>query len=380
MDKIHCVQKKYKTETGESMGKPDKKLKRILWIVGITGAVYGVFRYLLPLVVPFLLAWGLAFLLRPSASWLAGRCRMRFCIKGKSVVLAVPVGIIGVAELLTVVFFVCLLIYYGQKRLCMEAELLLNQIPIWMESLDGWLTGMCHSLEECLCLNPDCLVVLMREMLRGLMDKLKYAAMPYLMANSLSIFQWGLKMSVVSVIFLVSVGLALQELEEWKHRCLASSYRREFLMIGHRLAMIANAYLKTQGMIMLLTTAICIAGFWVIKNPYYIILGVGIGILDALPVFGTGTVLVPWAFFCFFRRSWGRGLVLLALYLICYALREIMESKLMGNQVGLSSLETLVSMYVGLELFGISGLLLGPVGLLLVEDLVKLWAGQEQEE
>ena len=48
--------------------------------------------------------------------------------------------------------------------------------------------------------------------------------------------------------------------------------------------------------------------------------------------------------------------------------------------VGLSSLETLVSMYVGLELFGISGLLLGPVGLLLVEDLVKLWAGQEQEE
>lgn len=71
---------------------------------------------------------------------------------------------------------------------------------------------------------------------------------------------------------------------------------------------------------------------------------------------------------------------MLALYLICYALREIMEAKLMGNQVGLSSLETLVSMYVGLELFGISGLLLGPVGLLLVEDLVKLWAGQEQEE
>ena len=98
------------------MGKPDKKLKRILWIVGITGAVYGVFRYLLPLVVPFLLAWGLAFLLRPSASWLAGRCRMRFCIKGKSVVLAVPVGIIGVAELLTVVFFFFFVIYYWEKK------------------------------------------------------------------------------------------------------------------------------------------------------------------------------------------------------------------------------------------------------------------------
>ena len=67
MDKILCVQKKYKTETGESMGKPDKKLKRILLIIGITGAVYGVFRYLLPLVVPFLLAWGLALMLRPTS-------------------------------------------------------------------------------------------------------------------------------------------------------------------------------------------------------------------------------------------------------------------------------------------------------------------------
>ncbi len=378
MDKILCVQKKYKTETGESMGKPDKKLKRILWIVGITGAVYGVFRYLLPLVVPFLLAWILALLLRPSASWLARRCQARFTIRGRQVAVAIPVGIIGVAELLVAALLASFLIYYGGSRLCREAGLLLDQIPSWVEGLDLWLTAMCHHVEECLCLDPDCLVLLMREMLRGMVDKLKYAAMPYLMANSVSIFQWGLKLSVVSVILLVSVGLAIQEMETWKQRCRSSLYRREFSLIGRRLAVIANAYLKTQGIIMLLTTLICMAGFWLLKNPYYIILGAGIGILDALPVFGTGTVLVPWAVFCFFRRKWGQGLLLLALYLVCYILREILEAKLVGNQVGLSALETLISMYVGLELFGICGLLLGPVGLLLVEDLVELW-GQEAE-
>ncbi|NBH73897.1 AI-2E family transporter [Clostridiaceae bacterium] len=360
------------------MGKPDKKLKRILWIVGITGAVYGIFRYLLPLVVPFLMAWILALVLRPSALWLARRCRARFWIRGRQVEFAIPVGVIGVAELLIAAFLVSFLLYYGGCRLCMEAGLLLDQVPIWVESLDLWLTAMCHRLEECLCLDPDCLVLLMREMLRGMADKLKYAAMPYLMANSVSIFQWGLKMSVVSVILLVSVGLAIQEMETWKQRCQASLYRKEFSMVGHRLAVIANAYLKTQGIIMFLTTLICMAGFWVIQNPYYIILGAGIGILDALPVFGTGTVLVPWAVICFFRRQWGKGLLLLALYLVCYILREILEAKLMGNQVGLSALETLVSMYVGLELFGIYGLLLGPVGLLLVEDLVELWDGQRE--
>ena len=167
------------------------------------------------------------------------------------------------------------------------------------------------------------------------------------------------------------MGLCLQEMDRWKKRCAMSIYNREYALIGRRLAIVANAYLKTQGIIMMLTAAICTVGFWLLGNPYYILAGVGIGILDALPVFGTGTVLIPWAVVMFFSGRWGRGIVLLALYLICYFLREILEAKLMGDRVGLSPLETLMSMYVGLELFGIVGFLLGPVGLLLIKDLVE---------
>jgi predicted PurR-regulated permease PerM len=100
-------------------------------------------------------------------------------------------------------------------------------------------------------------------------------------------------------------------------------------------------------------------------------MGIGIGILDALPIFGTGTILIPWAILCFFGKNWGEGLILLALYLICYFMRELLEAKLMGSRVGLTSLETLISMYVGLQLFGIAGLFLGPIGLLIIEDLIK---------
>ena len=124
---------------------------------------------------------------------------------------------------------------------------------------------------------------------------------------------------------------------------------------------------------MLLTTLICTGGFWLLKNPYYILAGMGIGILDALPIFGTGTILVPWGIFCFFQKRWGEGLILMALYLICYLLREILEAKMIGNRVGLTSLETLISMYVGLQLFGIAGFLLGPIGLLLIEEMVNLY-------
>ncbi len=355
------------------MGKPDKKLKKILCILGVTGAVYGVFRYLLPLVVPFLMAWGLALLLRPSAFWLAQRCRMGINIRGKRKVIAIPVGVIGVAELMVALSVLFTVIYFAGRKLCMEAGMFLNQIPVWVEEMDVWLTGMCHKIEECFCLSPDCLVILMREMLQGLADSIKQAAMPYLMVNSVTVFRVGMEIIVVSVILLVSVGMILQEMEQWKRRCIRSLFCEEYARISRCLAITANAYLKTQGIIMLLTTLICTGGFWLLKNPYYILAGMGIGILDALPIFGTGTILVPWGIFCFFQKRWGEGLILMALYLICYLLREILEAKMMGNRVGLTSLETLISMYVGLQLFGIAGFLLGPIGLLLIEEMVNLY-------
>lgn len=350
------------------MGKPDKKLKKMILIVGITGAVYGSFRYLLPLVIPFLFAYFIALILRPSAIWVAKRCRIP--IKGRHY--GIPVGVIGAVELVIILALLLTGLYFGGRKLCVEACLLLDHIPEWIQTLDRWLTGVCHDLESLLCLKANVLVVLMREMLRGLMVSLRDAAMPYLMVNSMSIFRIGIQITVITVVLLIAVALSLQEMERWKARCEASVFRREFSLIARRLANVGDAYLKTQGIIMLLTTTICTIGFWLLGNPYYILAGISIGILDALPIFGTGTVLIPWAVILLIRHQWGRGIALFAIYLICYFLREILEAKMMGDRVGLSPLETLISMYVGLQLFGIAGFLLGPIGLLLIEDLVQL--------
>lgn len=386
------------------MGKPEKKLKKILLTLGITGAVYGSFRCLLPLVVPFLLAWGLAVVLRPSASWVALRCRVRVPVwaargdvgdsgrgseqeqdgtRGQTRVLSrrhaqrrprtlcVSVGVVGVVELLLIAALLSVLFYMGGRKLCAEASLLASRIPVWIDRLDVWLTAVCHDLENTFCLKSGYLVLLMREMLRGLMVTLKNAAMPYLMVNSVSLFCWGIQVAVMTVVVLIATGLSLQEMDTWKQRFAQSIYHREYALIARRLSIVANAYVKTQGVIMVLTAAICTAGFWLMGNPYYILAGIGIGLLDALPVFGTGTVLIPWAIFLFMSGQWGKGIGVLALYLTCYFLREILEAKMMGDRVGLSPLETLIAIYVGLQLFGLFGVFLGPIGLLLIMDLVE---------
>ena len=73
---------------------------------------------------------------------------------------------------------------------------------------------------------------------------------------------------------------------------------------------------ETQSVIFLMTSAFSMAGLLLIGNPYYILGGIGIGVLDALPIFGAGTALVPWSLFLLFKREWGHALILFGLYLL----------------------------------------------------------------
>lgn len=180
-------------------------------------------------------------------------------------------------------------------------------------------------------------------------------------------------MVVFLIIFFVASLLFLQEMDDIRERKSDSMFHREFSLIGRRLVNVGSAWLKTQLVIMSITSIICTAGLFFIGNPYSLLLGIGIGFLDALPIFGTGTVLIPWGIFMLIQKKWKSGLVLLGLYVVCYFIRQILEAKIMGGKVGLSALETLISMYVGLKLFGIAGFLLGPMGLLIIEDFVDLY-------
>lgn len=353
------------------MGKPEEKLKKIFIFLGVTGAVYGAFRFLLPLVVPFFAAWGLAALFGPSAGWVSAHLRAEVSLFGKKRSVGISIGMAGMAEVFLVFAFLLAGTYLGSRKLCLELMALKDRIPVWIAALDVLLTEWCHQAEGYFELRNDCLVVLAREMLKGLLESMKHAAMPFVMANSMTIFRYGAEFMIFLVITIAASGMAMQEMGFWKARIKRSAFQKELELICGRLLMVANAYLKTQGLLLALISFLCMVVFWLLKNPFYILAGLGTGILDALPVFGTGTALIPWAIIMFLGHRWEQGLALLALYLACYFLRQVLESKLMAKQVGLMPFEELAALFVGLRLFGILGIILGPVGVLLVRDLTE---------
>ena len=337
-----------------------RKQKRALLTAGVGAGVYLSFKYLLPLFIPFIIAYVIALMLRPVAVWLERRLTFRICSRS----VRVPVGVIGGVELVLVLAV-------------LEANQLVNAAPGWIRSFDEWLTGLCHGIEVFLQLREGVLVSMMQEVLLGMAEAFKTVAMPNLVFNSVSVFLSFIKVVVFVVILFIASILSLQEMDELRERRWHSVFHREFSLLRRRLTLTGSAWLKTQAALLFLTSCLCILTLIAINNPYYITAGIGIGVFDALPIFGTGTILIPWGIFLLLQKKWYQGLMLLGLYLICYFMREFLEARMMGKKMGLSPLETLASMYAGLKLFGALGVILGPVGLLLIEDLVEEYERDE---
>lgn len=355
------------------MEKPKEKLKKILFITGITGVVYAGCKYLLPLVIPFFAAYGAALLLEKPARWI--QSRLSVTVRGRR--LSLPLEIIGGVELAAFLTALGWGIYFGGCRLMEQARLLTEALPEWTHQFDLWLTGHCRQVEDALHLKEDYVVCLVQDMLRELGDKLKEAAMPYLMVSSVSVFQWAVGGTVVLLVLFFATVLTLGKLDSIRRFQRQSLFRQEFELLHQRCSVFGRAFLRVQGVILLLTTAICIGGFWLLGNPYYILLGIGVGLLDALPLFGTGTVLIPWALAeLLFLGNGGRAFLLVGIYVVCYLLRQVMETRMMAKGIGLSALETLAALYVGIQLFGVWGVVLGPLALMVIR---AFWEILEEE-
>lgn len=365
---LEFVQRKYESEIGETMEKPKEKLKKILIIAGITGAVYAGCKYLLPLVIPFFAAYGTAVLLEPSARWIQKKLSVKIGERRWKI----PIEIIGGAELTAALFALGAGIYLGGCRLIEQAKLLTDALPQLIKQFDTWLTGHCRSAEEIFHLKSGYVVCLMQDMLRELGVTIKAAAMPYLMVNSVSVFQWIVGGMVILLVMFLATVLTLGKLEAIRRFEKRSLFREEFAVIHEKFGVFVRTYLRVQGVVLLLTMAVCMAGLWAIKNPYYILLGIGIGLLDALPLFGTGTVLTPWALVELVAGRGGKAAVLIGLYVLCYILRQVLETRMMAKGMGLSALETLVALYAGLELFGVWGVVLGPAALMISKALLEI--------
>ena len=133
-----------------------------------------------------------------------------------------------------------------------------------------------------------------------------------------------------------------------------------------------GGYLKAELLLSVGVFFILLVGFLLIHQPYGLLLALGLAVMDFIPIIGAGTVMVPWAFIALFMGDFSTAVELMAIWGVIALFRRVMEPKFVGDQTGLSPILSLVSIYVGMKLGGVLGMILGPTVLLICLNLAAM--------
>lgn len=133
-----------------------------------------------------------------------------------------------------------------------------------------------------------------------------------------------------------------------------------------------GGYLRAEFLLSVVVFFILLVGFFVIGQPYGLLLALGLAVMDFIPIIGAGTVMVPWAVIDVFMGSYLHGVELMVIWGVIALFRRVGEPKFVGDQTGLSPIVSLISIYIGWRAAGVLGMILGPTIALIAWNLVKL--------
>jgi len=178
--------------------------------------------------------------------------------------------------------------------------------------------------------------------------------------------------TVTAVLSSFMLCARLPELRRWLRNKLPIRWRKQLKELSQQFKTVLNGWCKAQLKLLAVTFAIVTIGLFLMHLPYAILLGAVIAIIDALPVLGAGTILLPWGAIVLLQGNTQRGLALVFLYAITALTRTALEPRLLGRQLGLPPLLTLIALYGGFRLCGVAGMLLFPIGAILLRQCYEL--------
>ena len=147
-------------------------------------------------------------------------------------------------------------------------------------------------------------------------------------------------------------------------------------MLNHirEIAIILGGYLKAQAILIFISFIISVIGLFVfkfigLKIQYPLLIALTIGFVDALPILGSGTVMIPWAVAAALNGDLNLGLAIIGLLILMSVVRQFIEPRIVSKQIGIHPFFTLIAMYTGFKFIGIMGLILGPIILIILKNI-----------
>lgn len=314
--------------------------------------------FLISLFLPFILGYGLAVLVNPLADLLQKKLSIP---RGLSAVLVIilTVGIIGGAA----VWGIWKIIEQGRElseqfpQIYASAEVSIRQF------MDKW-SMLYDNLPENI-----------QFAINNFGETISNKASGFIDNKSEPVVDWASRFAkavpgvfVGAVVFILSGYFMITD-----NKTVSAAVRKlagerlcnRFATVNAELKLYLGGYLKAQLILMCIAFLIMLVELSVLRVKYALLIALGIAVLDALPFFGSGLVLWPWAVMSFATGDIKRGVGLIIVYLSVLVVRRLLEPKLVSSKIGMNPILTLMSMYIGYRVLSLGGLILGPIIMIL---------------
>ena len=316
--------------------------------LGVAVVAFIVVRYLFLPLLPFFIAWGVAFVVRPAALFISKKLKLpRRLVSALLAAVAILVGLsavvaLGVWGISAAWRF--LSDFAKDERLFELLERIANPISAIFGDGEG-----AARLEEYL---GDTLKGAISSVLSTLVDILTAVA---------TRVPGVLFFILVTLIAAVYFAIDIERINAFVRRILPKRVGRALVRLKDSFLHVGVRYIRSYLILMSITFVIMLAGFLILRVKNALFLALVISLLDILPLIGVGTVIVPWSVFQLIFGSPVIGIGLIVLLIVHEITRQFAEPRIVGKSLGLHPIVSLVLLYVGYSLFGFFGLLITPV-------------------
>lgn len=345
-----------------SMTENGKKYVQIMLVIL---AVYLGMKYLSPIVSPFILA----FLLAALIDSLTAKLHRKLKIKKSFLAGCIMLLLIGIT--IFSLWMIFALLWMGGRSLAC-------QLPDFQKEFNVLLKSCCCGLENTFGIDGIVIENFVLEQVDILVENLEVKVLPAVMGKSFDYIK-GIAGGIgFFVVMMIGALLIMKDYGKLIGRMRAEKGLEGAFFVCKKVILYVKTFVRAQLVLLLIISAICAAALWLMGMQGGIFYGMVTGFMDMLPFIGTGIMLIPLAFFMLMNGSIWKAAVCLLLYAACALTREFLEPKLIGERVGVWPVGILFSVFAGIHLFGVWGIMKGPLSLVIVCETCKyLWTGRE---
>lgn len=315
---------------------------------------------LLVFFMPFVIGWIIAMIANPLVRWLEKRVKIVRRHSSIAIVILVIAGIIGFSYLLL-------------SRLLHEAVSFAEDLPGLYTTVLGEIEALLVRFDSLFRLVPEHVQQTMQEMAGDVGRMIStlaqnFAAPTVEAAGSVAKAIPGVLVYTVVTILSSYFFIAEQDkMWEFWRKYLPERVNGYLLYLRGDVKRLIGGYFLAQFKIMFVVAGILLVGFFVLGISHAVLLACVIALLDFLPMFGTGTALLPWALFKLLEGNYAMAVGMVLLYVLTQVVRQMIQPKIVGDSMGLPPLMTLFLLYIGFKIRGLSGMILAvPVGMLVL--------------